>query len=118
MGRKTKLKISRIWSFVSSPHTIKEVCTTAVFNNTEREKRTKIVLASIGATVFFFLRSLFFLKWRLGKNICQEERQKHKEGTPPIDREAKRVQVHDGENKRRRDRVGEGKREHDREESR
>lgn len=67
MGRKTKLKGSRIWSFISSPHTIKEVCTTAVFNKTEREKRTKIVLASIGTTIFFFPRSLFFLKWRLGK---------------------------------------------------
>lgn len=104
MGRKTKIKGSRVWRFISSP-TIKEVCTTPMLylTKTEREKRRKIVLALIGATVFF-PTSLFFLKWRLGKNVYQEEWQKHKKRTPPIDREAKRVRIHNGENKRTRDR--------------
>lgn len=104
MGRKTKIKGSRVWRFISSP-TIKEVCTTPMLylTKTEREKRRKIILALIGATVFF-PTSLFFLKWRLGKNVYQEEWQKHKKRTPPIDREAKRVRIHNGENKRTRDR--------------
>lgn len=71
-GEKNKNKGSRVWRFISSPHTIKEVCTTPTLylTKTEREQRRKIVLASIGATVFFFFQpSLFFLKWRLGKKM-------------------------------------------------
>lgn len=70
MGRKTKIKGSRVWRFISLPHTNKEVCTTPMLylTKTEREKRRKIVLASIGVTVFF-PPSLFFLKWRPGKKM-------------------------------------------------
>lgn len=75
-------------------------------------------MASIDATVFFPSKFVFLEMETGEKNVYQEKWQKHKERTPTIDRKAKGVRIHDGENKRTRDREGEGKREHDREESR
>lgn len=69
MGRKTKIKRSKVWRFILLPHTIKEVCTTLMLylTKTEREERRKILLPSIGAPISFFPPEFVFLEMETEK---------------------------------------------------
>lgn len=64
MGRKTKIKRSKVWRFILLPHTIKEVCTRLMLylTKTEREERRKILLAHP-----FLLHEFVFLEMETEK---------------------------------------------------
>lgn len=81
MRRKTKIKRSKVWRFILLPHTIKEVCTRLMLYLTKTEREEEENPLGVDRHTHFFYPGLFFLKWRLKKNVYQQEWQRHNERT-------------------------------------